>query len=89
MGLSNFGKPSGFYDRQIKTLGTIATSQAQTVDIDTKTPVGKIPHFDEMVTFFKDVIAQPKDRVSLIHGDYKVDNLVYHKTEPKLIGILE
>ncbi len=28
-------------------------------------------------------------RRTLIHGDYKIDNLVYHKTEPRVIGILE
>lgn len=42
-----------------------------------------------MVSFFGDPKTQPKDRVTLIHGDYKIDNLVYHKTEPRVIGILE
>lgn len=89
VGLSDYGAQSGFYNRQIKTLRTIATSQAQTVDMDTKVAVGQIPHFDDMVAFFKDMRTQPKDRATLIHGDYKIDNLVYHKTEPKVIGILE
>lgn len=89
VGLSDFGKTSGFYERQIKTLNTISASQAQAIDVDTKLPVGKIPHFDEMVAFFKDPITQPKDRVALIHGDYKIDNLVFHNTEPRVIGILE
>ncbi|SLM40057.1 aminoglycoside phosphotransferase [Lasallia pustulata] len=87
--LLNFGKPSGFYNRQIKTLGTISTSQAQVVDIESKQPVGKIPHFDDMVSFFGDPKTQPKDRGTLIHGDYKIDNLVFHKTEPRVIGILD
>lgn len=87
--LSNFGKPSGFYNRQIRTLGTISTSQAQAVDIESKQPVGKIPHFDDMVSFFGDPKTQPRDRGTLIHGDYKIDNLVFHKTEPRVIGILE
>lgn len=51
--------------------------------------MGKIPHFDEMVAFFKDPITQPKDRATLIHGDYKIDNIVFHNSEPRVIGILE
>ena len=89
VGLSSFGKSFGFYNRQIKTLGTISMSQAQAVDVKTRKAVGKIPHFDDMVSFFQNPGTQPKDRATLIHGDYKIDNLVYHKTEPRVIGILE
>jgi aminoglycoside phosphotransferase (APT) family kinase protein len=87
--LSAFGRPSGFYNRQVKTLSAISLSQSQAVDVETKAPVGKIPHFDAMVTFFSDPSTQPVDRGTLIHGDYKIDNLVYHKTEPRVIGILD
>lgn len=89
VGLSDFGKPSGFYNRQIRTLGTISLAQAQAVDVKTEKPVGDIPHFSQMVAFFADSTMQPQDRSTLIHGDYKIDNLVYHKTEPRVIGILE
>ncbi|RAL58091.1 hypothetical protein DID88_009808 [Monilinia fructigena] len=88
-GLTSFGKPAGFYDRQIKTFGTISEAQASTVDIETKEPVGQIPHIEEILLFFRDKKSQPKDRGTLVHGDYKIDNLVFHKTEPKVIGILE
>ncbi|KAL8722392.1 MAG: hypothetical protein Q9225_001123 [Loekoesia sp. 1 TL-2023] len=89
VGLSDYGKPSGFYNRQLKTFTTIAESQARTIDVDTQIAVGKIPRFDEMVAFFRDPRTQPEDRATLIHGDYKIDNLVYHKTEPRVIGILD
>ena len=89
VGLSSFGKSSGFYNRQIKTFSTISASQAQVVDVESKIPVGKIPHYDDTVVFLRDPKTQPTDRGTLIHGDYKIDNLVYHKTESKVIGILE
>lgn len=89
VGLSDYGRPAGFYDRQLKTLGTISDSQAKAIDIETNKIVGEIPHFDDMVAFFRNPRTQPKDRATLIHGDYKIDNLVYHKREPRVIGILE
>ncbi len=48
-----------------------------------------MPHFEELVGFFMNEKLQPKDRATLVHGDYKIDNLVFHKTEPRVIGILE
>ena len=87
--LSSFGRSLGFYNRQLKTLGMISISQAQAVDVETNVSVGKIPHFDEMVSFFSNPSTQPKDRTTIVHGDYKIDNLVYHKTEARVIGILE
>ncbi|KAL2863926.1 phosphotransferase family protein [Aspergillus lucknowensis] len=89
VGLEGFGKPSGFYDRQIATFTTISQAQAQAVDVETKEPVGDLPHFMEMVRFFQDKTAQPKDRGTLVHGDYKIDNMVFHKTEPRVIGVLD
>jgi acyl-CoA dehydrogenase len=89
VGLETFGKATGFYNRQIRTWSTICASQASAVDVDTREPVGQLPHFDELMHFFRDERLQPLDRSTLIHGDYKIDNLVFHRTEPRVIGILE
>ncbi|KAL4780193.1 kinase-like domain-containing protein [Aspergillus varians] len=89
IGLEAFGKPTGFYDRQIATFTTISKAQAQAVDVETKEPVGDLPHFEEMVRFFQDKSAQPRDRGSLVHGDYKIDNMIFHHTEPRVIGVLD
>ena len=64
-------------------------AQSKAVDKDTGVPVGSIPHFAEMVQFFSNPAKQPKDRATFVHGDYKIDNLVFHRTEPRVIGILD
>ncbi|KAI1075203.1 phosphotransferase enzyme family protein [Whalleya microplaca] len=89
VGLETYGKGDRFYDRQLATWKQICNAQAQTLDVDTKEPVGPIPHFDEILQFFADKKRQPRDRGTLVHGDYKIDNLVFHKTEPRVIGILD
>jgi len=89
VGLEKFGKPSGFYDRQIATFSTLAEKQGETVDIESKDAIGPIPHGANFVNFFKNKKTQPKDRATLIHGDFKIDNLVFHKTESRVIGILD
>lgn len=88
-GLGNYGRRSGFYERQIRTWEESEKAQGAVLDVDTRKPVGPVPGVNEMIQFFSDKEYQPKDRACLIHGDYKIDNLVFHKTEPRIIGILE
>ena len=89
VGLGAFGRHSGFYPRQIRTWTAIDASQAAVRDVETGKPVGDLPHMADLVAFFADAKSQPRDRATMIHGDYKIDNLVFHKTEPRVIGILE
>ncbi|OJI86977.1 hypothetical protein ASPTUDRAFT_40022 [Aspergillus tubingensis CBS 134.48] len=89
VGLERFGKPTGYYDRQIATFTAVAQAQAQAVDVETKEPVGELPHFMDMVRFFEDKTTQPQDRGTLVHGDYKIDNMIFHKSEPRVIGLLD
>ncbi|KAK2591247.1 hypothetical protein QQS21_011055 [Conoideocrella luteorostrata] len=89
VGLERFGKPNGFYKRQIQTWSTICMAQEAIEDVETGEKVGRLPHYEETVGFFMNEKGQPKDRTTLVHGDFKIDNLVFHKTEPRVIGILD
>ncbi|KAL4881644.1 kinase-like domain-containing protein [Aspergillus karnatakaensis] len=87
LGLSTLGKPTGFYNRQIKTFTSLSRHQATTIDVETKTPIGPLPHLEQTSSFF--TRNQPADCTSIVHGDYKIDNIIFHKTEPRVIGVLD
>ncbi|KAK3899584.1 kinase-like domain-containing protein [Staphylotrichum tortipilum] len=89
IGLEAFGKPTGFYNRQVATWRSVCDAQAAIRDVETRQAVGALPHFANLMAFFSDEAQQPADRGTLIHGDFKIDNLVFHKTEPRVIGILD
>lgn len=83
------GKPTGYYDRQISTLQALSSSYANTPDEETNEPVGDLPKIQEMLSFFRTKETRPQHRSCIVHGDYKIDNLIFHKTEPRVIGVLD
>lgn len=50
--------------------------------------VGHVPYFEELNEYFSDTKSQLRERKALIHGDLKIDNLVFHKSEPRVIRVL-
>ncbi|KAG9105366.1 hypothetical protein FRC07_009343, partial [Ceratobasidium sp. 392] len=90
VGLDDFGPHTPYFPRQIKSLSRVSQAQAQAVDVDTKAPVGPIPHFDELIEWYRDHLPdERKTGLRIVHGDYKIDNLIFHPTEPRVIGILD
>ncbi|KAF9972261.1 hypothetical protein BGZ73_004646 [Actinomortierella ambigua] len=85
-GLEGYGRPAGFYPRQISSLTKVATAQAAAKDKDGQA-VGPVPDIEKMTAWFKK--NEIADATSIVHGDYKIDNLVFHPTEPRVIGILD
>lgn len=90
LSLTSYGKPTDFYSRQLATWRQICDAQSAAKDVDTKQPVGPIhPSFSALTAFFADRSLQPHDRASIVHGDFKIDNLMFHPTEPRVIGVLD
>jgi aminoglycoside phosphotransferase (APT) family kinase protein len=88
IGLSDFGKKTDFYTRHCNTFSRIEAQQAKVKDIKTGKELGRAhPNFDEIVDYIRKNV--PSDRTSIVHGDYKFDNLILHSTEPRVIAILD
>lgn len=74
VGLDGYGKDSGFYARQMKSLRKVSDAQAAVVDQETNETVGPIPRLNEMFEWFKR--NEVKDKATIVHGDFKIDNMV-------------
>ncbi|KAI8870911.1 APH-domain-containing protein, partial [Ramicandelaber brevisporus] len=90
IGLGDYGRTGGFYQRQLNTLGKTLDAQAKVVSKETKQAVGPVPHDAEIREWLANAVrSSVVDETTIVHGDYKMDNVVFHPTEPRIIGILD
>src|SRR5262249_29858461 len=76
-GLADFGRPGNYYLRQINRW----TRQWQ----DSKTREN--PSIDRLVEWLPQHIP-PGDETTICHGDFRLDNMIFHPTQPRVVGIL-
>ena len=76
--LESFGKPGNYFARQIHRW----TKQYQLSETQT------IEAMDRLIEWLPDNIP-PGDDSSIVHGDYRLDNMVFHPTEPRILALLD
>lgn len=79
IGLGDYGKPGNYFARQI------ARWSRQYLDDE---EAGRFPSMDRLVQWLPDNIP-PGDETRIVHGDYRIDNLIFHPTEPRILAILD
>jgi aminoglycoside phosphotransferase (APT) family kinase protein len=78
IGLSDFGKPGNYFARQIHRW----TQQYRLSEGE------KIEAMERLIEWLPAHIP-PGDESTIVHGDYKLDNMIFHPTEPRVIAILD
>ena len=77
-GLASFGKPGNYFARQIARW----TRQLD----DSSLPIH--PAMRSLKEWLSAHIP-PGDETTLVHGDYRIDNLVFHPTESRVMAVLD
>ena len=78
IGLDGFGKPSDYMARQIHRWSKIYIASE----------TAKIPLMDKLNEWLPQHIP-PSDETCIIHGDYRLDNMILHPTEQRVIAVLD
>ncbi len=80
--MDTFGRESGYFSRQVKTFSGINDAQLAVADT-----VPKIPHFDDAAKVLTS--NMPPESACVITGDFKMDNVIFHPTLPKILAIID
>ncbi|KAJ3343039.1 hypothetical protein HDU93_000209 [Gonapodya sp. JEL0774] len=87
IGLTGYGKDSGYYPRSIQNWTRLSEQQAAVKDPKTGEKNYSLEHLDEQIEFFKKYM--PQDETSVAHLDYMMHNMMFHPTENRVIAVLD
>ena len=78
IGLGDFGKPGNYFARQIDRWGR------QYRDTSTE----EIAAMNELIAVLPS-LAPTDERSAIVHGDFRIENLLFHPTRPEVVAVLD
>ncbi|WP_334151672.1 phosphotransferase family protein [Hyphomicrobium sp.] len=78
LGLADFGKGGNYFARQLKRWSSQIAGSAL-----------PIPESMRLLSEWLPQHIPPGEETTLVHGDFRLDNLVFHPKEPRIIGVLD
>ena len=82
IGLDGYGKPGNYFERQI---GRWSKQYVASIT----QPIPEMDRLMEWLPQHMPAMARDEARVSVVHGDYRLDNLMFHPTEPRVMAVLD
>ncbi len=78
VGLETFGKPGNYFQRQIDRW----IRQYKAAETE------HIPAMEHLIEWLPKHIPEG-EITTIVHGDYRLDNMIFHPTEPKILAVLD
>ena len=77
-GLGNYGKPGNYFERQVGRW----TKQYRSAETE------RIEEMERLIDDLPRSLPE-QTRTSVVHGDYRIDNMIFHSTEPRVLAVLD
>jgi len=78
LGLADFGRPGNYFARQLHRW----TQQYRASETE------KIESMERLIQWLTEHIP-PDDETALVHGDFRLGNMIIHPTEPRVVAVLD
>jgi aminoglycoside phosphotransferase (APT) family kinase protein len=78
IGLGDYGRPGNYFARQVDRW-TRQYKASETVSI---------PEMDALIEWLPRTLPQD-DQTSIVHGDFRLDNMILHSVEPRVLAVLD
>ena len=79
VGLADFGRPGNYFQRQYDRW----CAQYRASELE------RIGPMEELIGWLAGNIPEDDGRVSLVHGDFRLDNFIFHREQPRAIALLD
>lgn len=79
VGLADYGKPGNYFARQIHRW----SEQYRASE------TGPLPDMDALMTVLAERCPADDGSVALVHGDFRIDNLMFHPAEPRVLAVVD
>uniref|UniRef100_A0A8C2SUE8 Acyl-CoA dehydrogenase family member 11 n=1 Tax=Coturnix japonica TaxID=93934 RepID=A0A8C2SUE8_COTJA len=79
LGLQGYGRGPGYCRRQVSTWKRQYDAAAHT----------DIPAMNELAEWLANNVPLDDDEEALIHGDFRIDNIIFHPTEARVLAVLD
>ncbi|BFM17948.1 phosphotransferase family protein [Maricurvus nonylphenolicus] len=79
VGLGNYGRPGNYFERQIG-LWTMQYRSSETQHVQV---------MEELITWLSDNCPADDGQVSLVHGDYRMDNVIFAQGKARGLAVLD
>nr|WP_315429948.1 phosphotransferase [uncultured Albidiferax sp.] len=81
-GLASYGKPGNYFERQI-------SRWSKQYQASTTQPIAEMDQLMAWLPAHIPADARDESKTRIVHGDYRLDNLVFHPTEPRVLAVLD
>lgn len=79
IGLGDYGKPGNYFARQIARWAGQYQQDEE---------AGRFAEMDRLVQWLPENIPAG-DETAIVHGDFRIDNMIFHPIEPRVLAILD